>query len=193
MRWGQGRKLCNISSTFSTYIQHIFSTTYKGSKRCSQAQGVPKRESFLQLLTGDQQVNWFFYQDWETSAPSTHPSRLYGATRDPWARGWPGPERSGVRVQHPNHRDPSQFHNNNRAAAGLLSQRLASQEGKTGACKFWILELEKQMEGGWNEMLRQKAWSFYVMFGMRHSVKIYIYRLYPTNTCLSGKIWTSLI
>lgn len=30
--------------------------------------------SFLQLLTGDQQVYRFFYQDWETTAPSTQPS-----------------------------------------------------------------------------------------------------------------------
>lgn len=131
---------------------------YKGSKRCSVAQRIqclPKTERFLQRLTGDQQVNWSIYQDWETIARSTKLACLYGATRDSWVHGWSGPEGSWFRVQCPNHRDTSPFHNSS-AAAGLLSQRLASQEGKTGACKFWTLETET--EGGWNEVLRQNAW-----------------------------------
>lgn len=47
---------------------------HKGTIKCSQAQCtqcIPKGKSFLRILTGDQQVNWFFYKDWKDIAQHT--------------------------------------------------------------------------------------------------------------------------
>lgn len=68
-------------------------------------------------------------------------SRIHGAKGETWVCRLPGPERSGDRVRHRSHRDASEFHNNSCAAARLLCQRVASQAGKTGACKLSEVEL----------------------------------------------------
>lgn len=60
--------------------------------------------------------------------------------------GMPGPASSGDGVRYRSHGDASEHHNNSRAAARLLCQRVASQAGKTGARKFSVLENGKEKQ-----------------------------------------------
>lgn len=88
-------------------------------------------KSCFNLLAEDQQANWFFiffWQEWKTTEPVAQPTS-HGVTRNTRDSRWPGHKVSGVRFWLSSHRDSNQLRNNSRAAAGLLSQRLASQEG----------------------------------------------------------------
>lgn len=82
--------------------------------------------------------------DRQTFAPSAPSSRINGAEGEARVCGLPGPERSGARVRHRSHRDAGEHRNNVCTPARLLCQRVASQAGKTGACKFRTVELWKQ-------------------------------------------------
>lgn len=130
--WGKGEAWKSI---FLLYLVIHLKTCGKGSK---EAQRIPKRQSSLQLSMGDQQVNWF-WTDRPVASP-IKPSCLYGCAWSPWDHGWAGAERSGAGVWNPSHRDTSQLRNIDSPAAGLLSQRLAAQAGKTGARKFFCTE-----------------------------------------------------
>lgn len=68
----------------------------------------------------------------------------HGGARVTWSYRWARPQESRVRVWDPN---CSQLHHFSSAAAGLLSQRVASQKRQIGTCKSYRAECEMQMNG----------------------------------------------
>lgn len=131
----------------------LFVRTCKGKCKIARCKWlIQRRQTFLLLLPGHQQADSIFLylieilSHFYTIAQLIH-SPCHGTSRDPLLITWPRPEGSLVQSWLTAPSCCGQLHNNRSSAAGLFSQRLAPQAGKTGTCKFWIFQLisEKKM------------------------------------------------